>query len=76
MEFKREQRYIVMKISDISHLDRKDKQDLIRISDKLEDIRDGLFKQELQCVVVEQDWPEFDIVWDMIKQRMEAKDHA
>ena len=62
-EFKREERYIVIK--------RK------RIDDVTEhNLKDFLVSWQIpteECVVVEHDWPENEIVWDMIKSRMTGK---
>ena len=58
-EFKREERYIVVKLSDV----RND-------GDK-EAIRSGLQSMNIptrECVVVEPDWPIYDRTWGMIER--------
>jgi len=71
-EFKREPRYIVFKIKDLERYQIN--------TERLHDIgniiacgrkEDG--KPPFNAVVVEQDWPEFDVVWDLIEERMKKE---
>lgn len=70
-EFVREPRYVVFKIKDIDkHCPPGTMQTLQSIgmdilAGRIEEGR-GVFN----AVVVEQDWPEFDVVWAMIEKRM------
>lgn len=62
-EFKREGRYVVIKLKDI---DENTQRQL------------GNFMQDLEiptrsCVVVESDWPEYEPVWKMLEDRMTGK---
>lgn len=72
-DFEREDRYLVMKRSDIEKylpVDRKKLLDFIASN-----IRDGITfdgKEPLQCVVVEHDWPEYEQTWAAIEARMKA----
>ena len=70
-EFKREERYVVIKIKDLefnSPSGDKNK----RSKELVEWIsRNSLRTRE--CVVVESDWPEYHLVWAMIEHRMAGK---
>lgn len=57
-DFKREDRYIVFKIS---QLDEEQLELLERVQRELPTLCD--------CVVVESDWPEYEKVWEMIEDR-------
>lgn len=56
--FRREDRYVVIKVSDISEADRMTLDDY----------------PHRKAVVVEADWPEYEAVWKMIEARFNAKD--
>jgi hypothetical protein len=77
-EFKREERYIVLKITDIKTalLSEEERTALDIISAKVTATRISHDKQPLECVVVESDWPEYEPVWNMIQARMEGKPYA
>jgi hypothetical protein len=66
-EFKRENRYIVIKIRDLdayaSHL----KAALSKITNEIE-----ILCGNREYVVVESDWPEYEIVWKMMQDRVEG----
>ena len=69
---KRENRYLVIKHKDADrYLDLGDQVALIEIAKKVTEgrIQDG--KQEVLCVVVEKDWPEYEEVWAMIASRVD-----
>lgn len=67
----REERYIILKLSDArKHMTGHDWDNLqkIRNAIKLGRINEG--KKDLVAVVVESDWPEYEPVWKMIEARM------
>ena len=59
-EFNREDRYIVLKLNRLP-------------KDEVEYLRDCHPKAMVECVVVEHDWPEYQLVWTMIEHRMAGK---
>lgn len=71
-EFKREKRYVVLKISDIrsAGLSEGEISRLNRVCDSVERSRAHRGKPPLNCVVVESDWPEYEPTWDAIKRRV------
>ena len=75
-EFKREERYLVLKISDLKGMvipeEKINALDQICNAVQLHRLRHGK-KQFIKCVVVESDWPEYETVWKMIQDRMEGK---
>lgn len=72
--FKREERYYVLKISDMrKYLSREKFEYVGAIAEKLNAGRAVDGKTVLQAVVVEHDWPEYEQVWQMIQQRMTAQ---
>jgi len=72
MTFIREQRYVVLKHTDIDFaLDLDKSRQLGKICDQVEYGRAMNGKIPLTCVVVESDWPEYEVVWKMIQDRME-----
>jgi hypothetical protein len=56
-QFEKEERYVVLKINKLS-------------PDIVDQIKAAHASALVECVVVEHDWPEHDIVWEMIKQRV------
>lgn len=56
-KFKREERYIVIKRKKL------DRNALV----KIEDILRAYSIQTVECVVVEKDWPMYELVWEQIK---------
>ena len=76
-EFKREPRYVVLKIKDVlAHLSACEIDRLQEFGEKCADGRNSEGKPPLNAVVVEQDWPEFDLVWQMIEARMTGQQYA
>lgn len=70
-EFKREPRYVVFKLKDIKkYLHPMDQQILMELGNRIAKGRREDVKPPFNAVVVEQDWPEFDLVWSMIEARM------
>ena len=68
--FQRERRYVVLKNKDIAkYLDNADIVALDRVCRKINDgrFRDG--RLELQAVIVESDWPEYEPTWKAIEHR-------
>jgi len=62
-EFKREVRYIVIKLKDINQNTQR----------QLHNFMQDLEIPSRDCVVVESDWPEYEPVWKMIEARMTGK---
>jgi hypothetical protein len=62
-EFKREVRYIVIKLKDIDENTRR----------QLGNFMEDLEIPSRDCVVVESDWPEYEPVWKMIEDRVTGK---
>lgn len=72
--FVREPRYLVFKIKDTEkYLTQGEKDSLMSIDDEISCARADEGKPPFNAVVVEQDWPEFDLVWEMIEARMTGK---
>ena len=70
-EFKREERYIVFKLSDVEeHFTPGEKQQLARLAEVQRVGRSEAGKPPLECVVVEADWPEYEPTWKAIEARM------
>ena len=70
-EFKREIRYIVLKVSDVEKY--LNKEQLIALSAIGTDInfrRRQEGRELLKAAVVESDWPEYEPVWKMIEDRV------
>lgn len=83
--FERENRYIVLKRSDIEAIE-KDQPDeqrekvqnavqlsLNNVCDWVNSSRSANGKAPLECLVIESDWPEYEHVWRMIEDRMSGK---
>ena len=69
--FVREARYVVFKIKDIdSYLTEGEKNSLMCIGEEIEWGRKENGRDQFNAVVIEQDWPEFDVVWEMLEARM------
>lgn len=69
-EFTREERYIVFKISDVvEHLTTTEALHLARLYEIQRVGRREAGKAELECVVVEKDWPEYESTWRAIEAR-------
>jgi hypothetical protein len=69
--FLREERYYVLKISDMrKYLSREKFEFVGSIAEKLNAGRAVDGKTVLQAVVVEHDWPEYESVWQMIEARV------
>lgn len=71
-EFKREIRYVVLKASDLQAVGLTDAElaALTAVVSKVDQYRMNAGKPDLECVVVEKDWPEFEPTWKAIERRM------
>ena len=70
-EFTREERYIVFKISDVvEHLTTTEALHLARLYEIQRVGRKEAGKSELECIVVEKDWPEYEPTWQAIEARV------
>ena len=75
-QFKREDRYLVLKITDIDAalkrglMSREDIEALKKVATAVEESRQIEGKAEFGCAVVERDWPEYEPVWAMIEARV------
>lgn len=73
MTFTREDRYLVLKRSDIeAGLYEGEALFLDRLARLVESSRINHGKPPLKCVVVESDWPEYEPTWEAIQKRMES----
>lgn len=73
-KFERECRYLVAKIKDIDAALSADKQaEFAALHEKISQHRIEMGKPVLECVVIENDWPEYDDVWRSIQNRVEQK---
>lgn len=71
----REARYIVLKGTDVeSGLTETEKKILATLCRKVESHREEAGKKPLKCVVIESDWPEYEKVWDMVEERVDASE--
>ena len=75
-KFQREERYLVIKTEDIAHLSDADRQMLRHLIQRIHIIRTERGAEPLHCVVVEDDWPEYGLVWGLIEYRMMTGKHA
>jgi len=76
---KRENRYVVVKRKDIlAHLTKTEEHELGLLIEKVDAGRKKQGKEEINCVVVESDWPEYEKVWGMLERRedMEQANNA
>lgn len=71
-DFKREIRYLVLKATDLQSvgLTYAELDTLKAICSKVDQYRINAGKGDLECVVVEKDWPEFEPTWEAIERRM------
>ena len=67
----REDRYLVFKRKDIEELFTEEaKAELRTLASAMYQARSIAGKSKLNCVIVEDDWPEYEEVWDMIEKRV------
>ena len=67
-EFKREERYIVFKMSDLGNSLKGD--EIRKLAREYAEQRRLRGKEPLECVVVEKDWPEYEPTWRAIEARV------
>ncbi len=73
-KFKREERYIVIKVKDaIEFLSIEQKLMLADTNTTINAERLKHGKEELECLVVESDWPEYEPTWNAIQKRVERE---
>lgn len=70
---KREERYVVIKHTDIDQLSYDHQLKLRAILGKVERIREKKGKEPLKAVVVEADWPEYEPTWKAIESRVKKE---
>lgn len=75
---KREQRYIVLKLSDFPNasITEEEKEIFNTVCDKLTASRAKTGKPPLLCVVVEHDWPEYAPTWQAIEARVDSAEES
>ena len=70
-QFKREQRYFVVKVKDAKeYLDARQLEKLAEIADTISEGREKDGIPAVDCVVVESDWPEYEPTWKAIEARV------
>ncbi len=70
-EFKKEDRYFVIKKTDAgNYLSSVEYHRLLDLLDDISKRRSDDMKDQLDCAVVERDWPEYNLVWDLIEYRV------
>ena len=70
-EFKREERYIVFKLSDVErYLTDADKTYLEMMKNEIDAGRDCANKPPFKGLIVESDWPEYEPTWRAIEARV------
>lgn len=70
-QFKREQRYFVVKVKDAKeYLDAHQLEKLAEIADTISEGREKDGIPAVECVVVESDWPEYESTWRAIEDRV------
>ena len=68
--FDRQERYTVFKDTDVGEALTPDQcTDLIQMHETMQASRENNGKAPLVCLVIEEDWPEYEIVWKMIEKR-------
>lgn len=71
---KREFRYAVIKLKDAQkYLSYDENKQLIALMQKVDRGRMLERKEPINCVCVEKDWPEYEKVWKMIEERVDAE---
>jgi NTP pyrophosphatase (non-canonical NTP hydrolase) len=73
--FQREDRYIVLKSKDIQHLSAANMQKLQDVCGRIKIIRTERGKHDIECVVIESDWPEYEVAWALIEARVSGGDY-
>ena len=68
---KKEPRYIVLKVKDLPGLSGVQTEQLKDICRTINNYREMRGKVPMDCVVIENDWPEYDQVWEMLAKRVD-----
>lgn len=78
IEFSREPRYVVFKATDLQAVGLSQAElDLLKdLNAKIDRYRQDAGKSYLECVVVEQDWPEYEPTLRAIEQRVRAESNS
>lgn len=71
---KLEKRYVVMKLKDVDQLPAEDYHQLGLILNKIAAIRAARGKDDLNCLVIEKDWPEFESAFKLIEERVDGQE--
>ena len=72
--FKRENRYLVLKRADIpKYLSLADQLEIARLTALIDTGRELDGRPDLECVIVESDWPEYGPTWAAIEKRVDAE---
>ena len=66
----RERRYIIFKTTDAVYLSAEGKKAVADLIEAMTQIREDHGKPPLNCVVIEEDWPEYEKVWKMLEARV------
>lgn len=70
-QFVREPRYFVLKYTDIqAALSPEDRKILEVLGNKVSAYRNQAKKPVFESVVVEKDWPEYELIWRLIEERV------
>jgi hypothetical protein len=72
-KFIREERYTVLKTTDVQCLHEDEQKQLAAIAAKVALWRTANGKAPLECVVVERDWPEYEPTWKGIEARVSGQ---
>lgn len=76
-EFKRENRYLIIKWKDAAAaLGTRDLIELQELASAVAEHRESVGKQRLECVVIESDWPIYNLVWAEVQRLAEGQDDA
>jgi 2-methylisocitrate lyase-like PEP mutase family enzyme len=71
MTIKIEDLFLVLKLEDVyGALSGKQLHMLKLIVDRINAYKDEQNKPDLRCVVVEEDWPEYEQIWTMLDERL------
>ncbi|MEJ1268988.1 hypothetical protein WDV93_24920 [Pantoea ananatis] len=72
--FSAEERYTVLKETDVQHaLSAEEVTQLAATVQKVREGRRKAGKKDFSCVVVEHDWPEYPVVWQMLEKRVNGE---
>lgn len=73
IKFEKELRYYVIKVADAKQFSDEAKRALENVLYASQIVRKLRDAPQIDCVVVESDWPEYGAVWDMIQARVEGR---